>query len=851
MNQTRFTIDGNKLDLNAGDANTFKGFGYLSCNNSSRLLLDYKWEHRDSYDEILQILFGGKHPMMRMLKVEMGDDANTSSGTEPATVRSATESANVRRGAGFQLIADVKKIQPQLKTAILRWGEPGWLRKLWFDVKSSNPDDNVDTQAFEPMYQWYKKTIVAAYETYGYLIDYIDPDRNETKHPMVKWIKWFADRIANDHDKFPNGFPVQKYNQIKIMAADQNYERDFGDMMVADKELRERVQAVGFHYNTDDGKNKPFTKLADKYHHEVWYSEGIAPMTMGKYRVRASNGDGIGGRQSGLDVANRLIKSYIKSRRSLYIFQPAVSAYYTGVNYSHKELINANRPWSGYYEVDNIGLQCMKHFTDFAKAGWADEGAWRYLTSACDSQVGGTENLDHDRQAPSYMTLVDPDKNDYSIIFDNDSSESRTYEIDVKNMGNAETKQIAVWQSIGPKNFEDAYDSRMKQIRETISPVDGKVEIIVYPHSIVTATTLELADDNEVVYHRFESQYADQTLGIQNADDVLYQDDFSYASYPDDYLELRGYTPRFTADQGGAFEIANQADGHNVLQQMITEDQRANDWEYSFAPNLTVGDDKWTDYEVSVSMKFDNQTLQNSPTGNYFGIGLREQTDVKGRLESAPYVFKVYIDGACELIKDNQIVSLEHIDAFNTAVSHQISFAAKGNHLTASIDAKPVFEYTDTDNPCYSGRVKLGCGYYHTQVSGLTVKKFSNGSIVSSRIDDLDSAVSYSGAWNHVCGLGNTKWNRTLSTATADQNDTPRFAFDFTGTGFSLIGGQKVQSNLKIAVDGVTINWNLIPQSGNDRTENVVIRGLTSGKHHGSVAVVGGTYTLDAIDQVK
>lgn len=129
MNETNFVIDGNQLDTNALNANTFKGFGYLSCNNSSRLLLDYKWEHQDSYHQILQILFGGEHPLMRMLKVEMGDDANTSSGTEPATMRSADDEANVRRGAGFQLIADAKAIQPELKTCVLRWGEPGFLRK--------------------------------------------------------------------------------------------------------------------------------------------------------------------------------------------------------------------------------------------------------------------------------------------------------------------------------------------------------------------------------------------------------------------------------------------------------------------------------------------------------------------------------------------------------------------------------------------------------------------------------------------------------------------------------------------------------------------------------------------------
>src|SRR5699024_8595347 len=134
------TIDGDLLDTTAQDANTFKGFGYLSCNNSSRLLLDYKAEQPASYQQILQILFGGKHPLMTMIKLELGDDANTSSGTEPATKRWASEPANVLRGAGYQLIADAKRLNPQLKTSLLRWGEPGYLRPLWQAVKGDNPD---------------------------------------------------------------------------------------------------------------------------------------------------------------------------------------------------------------------------------------------------------------------------------------------------------------------------------------------------------------------------------------------------------------------------------------------------------------------------------------------------------------------------------------------------------------------------------------------------------------------------------------------------------------------------------------------------------------------------------------
>ncbi|KRM42355.1 glycosyl hydrolase [Lentilactobacillus parafarraginis] len=846
MNYTNFTIDGAKLDLNALDANTFKGFGYISCNNSSRLLLDYKWEHPESYQKILAILFGGAHPLMRMLKVEMGVDANTSSGTEPATMRTAEEDANVRRGAGFQLIADAKRIQPSLKTAILRWGEPGFLRKMWKQVKTNDPDQNVPESVYEPMYQWYKKTIVAAYEAYGYLIDYVDPDRNETKHPMYQWIKWFAKRLKTDQSGFPDGFPIDQYNAIKLIAADQNYERNFGDQMVADKDLRVKVPAVGFHYNTDDSANHSFTKLADEYHHEVWYSEGIAPMTYGKYRVHASNGDGIGGPQSGLDVANRLIKSYVNSRRSLYLFQPAVSAYYPGVNYSHKELIAASRPWSGFFEVDNVGLQCMKHFSDFAKAGWDAEDAWRYLTSACDSGVGGTENLDYNRQAPSYMTLMAPDKQNYSVIFVNDSAKARTYHVTVKNIAVSPATPLDVWESIGPKTAGDAYDGRLKRVRETVQPIDGQVTILVSPHSIVTATTLDLKDDPEVAYQRLEAPHRDAVL--QGTGDTLYTDDFSYADYSDDYLAARGGTPRYTTDQGGAFEVI-QENGQNVLQQMISEKYRALDWEYSYAPNLTFGDDRWTDYAVTVAVKFDDHTWQNAPTGNYFGIGLRELTDVKGRLESAPYVFKLFTDGSCQLIKNDQIVALTYMDNLDLSIVHRITFQAVGNQLSAGVDGHKLIDYADTDNPRFSGRVKLGSGYFHTRISQIDVKQIgSQSALIHDRLDNLDDRLTYTGNWHHVCGLGNTKWNRTLSYGVADSKTPSRVSFDFSGTGFSLIGQQDAPTTLQMTVDGQVHDWNYQPQHGSDRGENTHITGLPAGKHHVMVTVTGGKFALDAVD---
>ena len=79
----------------------YEGFGYISANNSSRLLLDYKEENPDAYWEILNYVFGSDGLNISLYKFEMGADVDSSSGTEPAVKRSADEKADVTRGAAI------------------------------------------------------------------------------------------------------------------------------------------------------------------------------------------------------------------------------------------------------------------------------------------------------------------------------------------------------------------------------------------------------------------------------------------------------------------------------------------------------------------------------------------------------------------------------------------------------------------------------------------------------------------------------------------------------------------------------------------------------------------------------
>ena len=105
-------IDGN--NANTLENMLYRGVGMVSGNNSSRLLLDYKAENPEAYWEIMNYMFGKQGLEIAHLKLEMGSDVNSSSGTEPSVKRTENEPADVTRGAGYQLAADAKSINPDL-----------------------------------------------------------------------------------------------------------------------------------------------------------------------------------------------------------------------------------------------------------------------------------------------------------------------------------------------------------------------------------------------------------------------------------------------------------------------------------------------------------------------------------------------------------------------------------------------------------------------------------------------------------------------------------------------------------------------------------------------------------------
>ncbi len=454
------------ISIDISKANTaknklYRGAGMVSGNNSSRLLLDYKYEAPERYNELLEHIFGADGIGVVHLKLEMGSDINSTSGTEPCVKRSEDESADVRRGAGFQLAVDVKARYPHVTLDMLYWSEPAWVTAA--------------ADVYDARYRWYKETLIAAYETYGLEFDYVSVSRNE-RDIDSEWIKYIARRLKSETE-CPYDFSA-----IKIVAADEDNAWWIAARMADDEELRNSVDIVGSHYTSHATEQARL--MSDEYGKELWFSEGSPPMTYSKGAARF-DGSGLAGINGVLDVANRIVAMYPCGCMTLYEYQPVVSAYYDGVTFCHKQLITACEPWSGYYFLDS-GYYMSLHFSRFFRRGWS------FIDSAChnDSKVGGDGHALVDT-VYSYMTACDPETGDYSTVIVNSTDKPLEY-----NITASVDKTVHIWETRGADSgsFDENYFRYIGSISPEKSEDGYSYTVALKPYSLVTVSTLETGD---------------------------------------------------------------------------------------------------------------------------------------------------------------------------------------------------------------------------------------------------------------------------------------------------------------------------------------------------------------------
>ncbi|WP_437573842.1 sugar-binding protein [Sorangium sp. So ce887] len=875
---TSISLDG--INIQSGNVNglTFKGFGVLSANSTSELLMDYKSEHPERYAELLKILFGGTRPIITHVKVEMGNDRNNSTGADPATMRLATEAANVRRSPGFQLAADAKGVNPDLKVSILRWNAPGW----------ANNNDKV--------YTWFKNTILAAYRAYGYMVDYVNPGLNE-RLPDLTWTKQYAARVKADTAGFNDATEQALYNSIKVMISDEVGVGTFGGSIVSDATLRNAVAATGYHYNTDDDSAGNFKKIAEEIDKEVWNSEAQA--TFGNTAFRPSNnmkdptvaGTGIGGINGPLEMGNTIIKGFVKSRRTHFIYQPAIGSFYEGGQYSFKELLSARDPWSGWIHYD-AGLDILRHFSWFAKAGWENQdntaGIWRVVPQSSDTGATGTNPVNGRNGTPSYMTLAAPDKRNFSTIFINDSERAQTYKLRTVNMDYAGNPALELWETRAADPGA-AFNSNYMKYRCNMSADAGGIYTIhVDPYSILTATTL--ANTGDPAHNQplpVEGARAvldtDASGSTQNTSDkTLYADKFDYSTRTvpvigsggritgtESYITSRGgpqsVIPRYACDRNGAFE-AYLPDGSSdfILRQQVDRPTMGLGGTWNEGNPITgIGDNRWLNYKASVDVSFENNSTQSG--NNYAAIGARQQGGGNSHyLNGTPYFLKFLFDGGWQLLVDGVSVASGNvvsgsggvtINGFNAAHDawHNIAIQVVENKVTAFLDGVTLATYTDS-NPRLSGRIDLASGYYFTRFDNLKVETVDgHAPYYSELLDNLEMndlasppapKLVYGGAWAHENGKSMYNYQRSLSTS---RGTGATLEYTFTGTGLDILGPNNGSAKLEVTVDGQVVNPSASTLASKELYQTFSLRGLGHGAHTVQVKVLGGTLVVDAV----
>jgi Glycosyl hydrolase family 59/Secretion system C-terminal sorting domain len=419
---------GTSIFINSTDSGRlYDGIGGLSGGGgTSRLLWDYPDQQRN---EILDYLFKPNYGAnVQILKVEIGNDANSTNGAEASHMRSRTDS-NYNRGYEWWLMVQAKLRNPNIKLYGLEWGAEGWFTGgVW-------SQDNINY-----IISWIKH----AQTDHNLHIDYIG-GWNESG-----WDKSWFENLKKALQK--NGLTT------KVVAADNGW--NIASDLASDSVFKSAVDIMGVHYPC--GWNAPEEVCSDNTYTSI--AEGL------KIPIWASESGTQNYDLGAIPLARALNRDYIDSKMTAYINWSLIAAWYRTLPYYGDGLMLADQPWSGYYHVGK-SIWVMAQTAQFVQIGW------QYLDKAC-GYFGGN------RYNGSYVTLKSSDNKDYSIIVEMvDATIAQTATINVT--GGFSTNSVHVWATnINSSNSSDYF---VKE--QDIIPNSGTYSVTFQPGYVYTIST--------------------------------------------------------------------------------------------------------------------------------------------------------------------------------------------------------------------------------------------------------------------------------------------------------------------------------------------------------------------------
>lgn len=426
-----------KITADPSSMNTktcFRGLGCTVSSGSTKLLLDYKTLHAEAYTEILSLLFKKEYGAeLSHIRLELGSDVNSVSGTEPSVMRSEDDENDIMRSSGFIFVSDALKINPDITVELMNCGEPFWVKNAFSAGKRNG---------YRARYNWYLETIKSAYRTLGIKFTHINPEKDEISDS--EWLIYFAKRLKSEKNK------LYDYGKIKIISSGCNKE------LTENEEFKKYVDIINFRTPAD---------VIEDTGKEIWYCDGKSPGNVPRFAINC-DASGIAGKNSITDIASQMILGFSGKKMTMYEFCPAIAGYYSGTSHFPAQLITANSPWSGHYSV-NSGFFMAMHFTRFVGENW------HFIDS-------GNE---------SCIALMPENKSELTMIFCNDTQKPKGYAVNIAscNMEGRifkiiETKAPCLNKHYASNWFRQTYQKKASR---------GKFYIEVKGGSVLTLTTLD------------------------------------------------------------------------------------------------------------------------------------------------------------------------------------------------------------------------------------------------------------------------------------------------------------------------------------------------------------------------
>lgn len=455
------------------------------------------------------------------------------------------------------------------------------------------------------------------------------------------------------------GFAKVKLHSFDNWPDDTKF--DFVKDMPKDAGLRDAIDIIGAHINAPESVVPG------------WVREAAA--ALGKPIWNTEQHVYVAGFDGALGIVQAFNRNWIDSGVTKIVNWYGIAGLYTMEPYSgvKEAAIRANWPWSGHYEV-NPQLWAYAHYGQFTAAGWT------YVPQGSGAlQDGG-----------SYVTLKSPGA-DYSVIIETRQAKApQTVRVAVG--AGLSTADVAVWRSDARAQFVHVAD---------LHPEGGAVALTVDPDAIYSLTTT-----------RGQQKGGFAGVPAQQAFPFPYRANF------DDYRDARawGYLPRYFADIEGAFELAPcPGDRRTCLRQRVPV--RPHSWAPDWKPYTILGDDGWTDYEVSADVRV---------RGGESAAVMGRINDVGSGYGAIPKGYLLELDGAGEvrlvvvrgkvdkkaLVGDAEQQAL--IKAANDAAEggekilasaplagvaadrwHTLKLQFSGTRIRGYVDGKPLVEATD------------------------------------------------------------------------------------------------------------------------------------------------------------